>query len=225
MAGKKLTWDDTGKRLYETGTDRGAIYPMTEDGTYGVGEAWNGLISVDSSPSGAEETKLWANNGAYISLRSAEELGLTIGAYTYPKGFAACDGSAEFGSEAGITIGQQTRKKFGFTYRTLVGNDVKNNDFGYKIHLVYGVTASPSERSYSTVNDDPEAIEFSWECSTTPVPVDGFKPTAEIVIDSTQVEPRVLEAIEKYLYGDDSTDPKFPLPDELKEVITTAKRD
>lgn len=198
-----LVWDDTGNQLYETGTDRGVLYPLTAAGTYPKGVAWDGLRSVTESPSGAEETALWANNHKYGSLYSAEEFAFTIGAYTSPEEFDACDGTAEVAT--GVTVAQQNRSKFGMSYRTIIGNDVAGTDYGYKIHLVYGATASPSERSHSTVNESPEAEELSWECKTVPVAVSGFKPTAHMVIDSTKADADKLAALETILYGSDAT--------------------
>lgn len=217
-----LVWDDAGNQIYETGTDRGVLYTINESGAYTNGVAWDGLRSITESPSGAEETALWANNHKYGSLYSAEEFSFTIGAYTSPEEFDACDGTAEIAT--GVTAGQQTRAKFGMSYRTLIGNDVKGTDYGYKIHLVYGATASPSERSHSTVNDSPEAEELSWECKTVPVAVSGYKPTAHIVIDSTKADATKLAALEAKLYGTEGTGgtggatPYLPLP---AEVITT----
>ena len=193
----KLVWDETGKRLYETGVSKGVLYVQADDGTYGNGVAWNGLTAVNESPSGAEATPLYADDIKYLELTSTEEYGASIEAYTYPEEFEQCDGSAELG--AGVTIGQQPRKAFGFCYRTLIGNDVKNNDYGYKIHIVYGAKAAPSEKAYQTVNDSPEAITFSWELTTTPVNVEGYKPTACVTIDSTKVEPAKLTSIEEAL--------------------------
>lgn len=214
-----LVWDDTGNQIYETGTDRGVLYVMNSSGAYPEGVAWDGLRSVTESPSGAEETALWANNHKYGSLYSAEEFGFTIGAYTSPEEFDACDGTAEI--TTGVTAGQQTRAKFGMSYRTLIGNDVNGTDYGYKIHLVYGATASPSERSHSSVNDSPEAEELSWECKTVPVAVANLKPTSHIVIDSTKADATKLAALEAKLYGTGGTGgntPCLPLP---AEVITT----
>lgn len=217
----KLTWDDAGKRLYETGVDRGVLYPMSGS-TYGTGVAWNGLTGVTESPSGAEETALYADNNKYVSLYSAEEFGATIEAYTYPDEFAECDGSAELAD--GVAIGQQDRKVFGLSYRTLVGNDTEGQSHGYKLHLIYGAKASPSEKAYATVNDSPEAITFSWEITTTPVNVTGFKPTACITIDSTKADPTCLAALETKLYGDDSTGtPTLPFPDEVKTIMTPSE--
>lgn len=216
----KLEWDKIGERTYETGVDRGVLYPVNDSGTYGTGVAWNGLTNVDESPSGADVTDLYANNNKYLSLRAAETFGATVQAYTYPDEFAVCDGSATL--VEGVTIGQQTRKPFGLCYRTLIGNDTKNTDYGYKIHLVYGCTASPSSKSRNTVNESPEALEFSWELSTTPVNVTGFKPTATLEIDSTKVSEKVLKAIEDAIYGDTSNDARLPLPDEVKSIMEAA---
>lgn len=214
----KLTWDDTGKKIFETGVDRGVVYPMSESGTYDSGEAWNGLTGVDESPSGAEATKLWANNGQYGELRSEEEFGFTINAYTYPESFGECNGEKEM--VPGVSVAQQTRKKFGFSYRSLLGNDVKGTDFGYLLHLVYGATANPSEKSRQTVNDSPEAQTMSWECTTTPVAVPDMKPTAHIIINSTKVNPTKLAELEKKLYGDESAGTAtLPLPAEVKTLL------
>lgn len=216
----KLVWDETGKRLYETGVSKGVLYVQSDDGTYGNGVAWNGLTAVNESPSGAEATPLYADDIKYLELTSTEEYGASIEAYTYPEEFEQCDGSAELG--AGVTIGQQPRKAFGFCYRTLIGNDVKNNDYGYKIHIVYGAKAAPSEKAYQTVNDSPEAITFSWELTTTPVNVEGHKPTACVTIDSTKVELAKLTSIEEALYGSDTKEPKLLLPDEIAAIIKAA---
>lgn len=216
----KLVWDETGKRLYETGVSKGVLYVQADDGTYGNGVAWNGLTAVNESPSGAEATPLYADDIKYLELTSTEEYGASIEAYTYPEEFEQCDGSAELG--AGVTIGQQPRKAFGFCYRTLIGNDVKNNDYGYKIHIVYGAKAAPSEKAYQTVNDSPEAITFSWELTTTPVNVAGHKPTACVTIDSTKVDAAKLTSIEEALYGSDTKEPKLLLPDEIAAIIKAA---
>ena len=215
-----LTWDGSGERLYETGVDRGVLYVMSTGGTYGTGVAWNGLTGVTESPSGAEETALYADNIKYVSLYSAEEFGATIEAYTYPDEFAECDGSAELAT--GVTVGQQSRKTFGLCYRTLLGNDTDGQSHGYKLHLIYGATASPSEKAYATVNDSPEAITFSWEITTTPVNVTGMSPTASITIDSTKADPTCLAALEAKLYGstEPSGTPTLPLPDEVKTLMT-----
>lgn len=216
----KITWDDTGKRLYETGVDRGVLYPIQEGGQYTKGVPWNGLTAVTESPSGAESTAIYADNIKYLNLQSAEEFGATIEAYTYPDEFAECDGSASIAT--GVIAGQQNRKMFGLCYRTILGNDVDGNDHGYKLHLIYGCKASPSEKAYSTVNDSPEAITFSWEVSTTPVNVPGYKPTASITIDSTKADPEKLAALEAILYGDEMSEAKLPMPE---EVISTMKDD
>lgn len=215
-----LQWDKAGDRLYETGVDRGVLYIPDAVGTYETGYAWNGLTAVSESPSGAEPNPQYADNIKYLNLISAEEFGATIEAFTYPDEFAQCDGTAIL---SGVQIAQQSRKSFGFSYRTLIGNDLIGTDFGYKIHLVYGCTASPSEKSRSTVNDSPEAATFSWEITTTPAAVTGInpatgkplRPTAHIVIDSTQVTPVQLEALEQVLYGSAGIDPKMPSPDDV----------
>ena len=213
----KIVWDQTGERLYETGVKRGVLYVQDSGGTYPKGVAWNGLTAVTESPSGAEATPLYADDIKYLNLISTEELGGTIEAYTYPDEFAECDGSASIAT--GVYIGQQPRKTFGMCYTTTVGNDVDSNAHGYKLHLIYGALASPSEKAYSTINDSPEAITFSWEFSTTPVTVTGFKPTANIVIDSTKATPEKLAALEKILYGDTEVEPRLPLPNEVAQVM------
>ena len=214
----KIVWDQTGERLYETGVKRGVLYVQDSGGTYPKGVAWNGLTAVTESPSGAEATPLYADDIKYLNLISTEELGGTIEAYTYPDEFAECDGSASIAT--GVYIGQQSRKTFGMCYTTTVGNDVDSNAHGYKLHLIYGALASPSEKAYSTINDSPEAITFSWEFSTTPVNVTGFKPTANIVIDSTKAAPEKMAALEKILYGDTDVEPRLPLPNEVAQVMT-----
>ena len=216
----KIVWDESGKRLYETGVKNGVLYIQDETGAYNKGVAWNGLTAVTESPSGAEATPLYADDIKYLELFSAEEFGATIEAYTYPEEFEACDGSASLGT--GVTIGQQDRKTFGLCYRTVLGNDVKNNEYGYKLHLIYGAKAAPSEKGYQTINDSPEAITFSWEVTTTPVNVAGFKPTASVTIDSTKIDPEKLKKIEDMLYGEGATDAKLPLPDELKTILAGA---
>ena len=216
----KLTWDDTGKRLYETGVKQGVLYLLDEHGDYKNAVAWNGLTAVTESPSGAEPTALYADDIKYLSLMSAEEFGATIEAYTYPEEFGQCDGSASLAT--GVYIGQQARKTFGMCYKTTLGNDVEGNDYGYKLHIIYGAKAAPSEKAYATINDSPEAITFSWEITTTPVNVAGFKPTATIVIDSTKADPTCLAALEAKLYGGDSTEAELPLPDEVKTLMTPA---
>lgn len=213
----KLVWDESGKRLYETGVKMGVLYVQDANGAYPTGVAWNGLTAVNETPSGAEATPLYADDIKYLNLRSAEEFGATIEAYTYPDEFEACDGSTELA--VGVKIGQQARKTFGLCYRTIVGNDVEGNDFGYKLHLIYGATAAPSEKAYATVNDSPEAVTFSWEVTCTPVEVPGFKPSASIVIDSTKVDAEKLAALEAKLYGDESTEAMLPLPAEIAEIF------
>lgn len=218
----KLVWDKTGDRLYETGVKNGVLYIPTA-GVYSKGVAWNGLTAVTESPSGAEATALYADDIKYLSLMSTEEFGATIEAYTYPDEFAACDGSAELAD--GVTIGQQKRSTFGLCYKTTIGNDTDGNDHGYKLHIIYGAQAAPSEKAYATINDSPEAITFSWEITTTPVNVTGAKPTASLVIDSTKADPSKLAALEDILYGKDgepASEPRLPLPDEIKTLMTAA---
>lgn len=215
----KLTWDNTGERIFETGIKQGVLYPIQSDGRYSKGVAWNGLTAVTESPSGAEATPLYADDIKYLNLLSNEEFGATIEAYTYPDEFAECDGSAELAT--GVMIGQQKRKVFGLCYRTAIGNDVDGNDHGYKLHLIYGCLAAPSEKAYSTINDSPEAITFSWEVTTTPVNVEGFKPTSQITIDSTKADPTKLAALEAILYGSAEIDAKLPLPDEVATTMAT----
>ena len=216
----KIVWDQTGERLYETGVKKGVLYPMATGGTYPKGVAWNGLTAVTESPSGAEATPLYDDDIKYLTLTSVEEFGGTIEAYTYPKEFEECDGSAELAT--GVTIGQQPRKSFGFSYVTTIGNDVDSNKHGYKLHLVYGALASPSEKAYSTINDSPEAITFSWEFTTTPVAVAGFEPTACITIDSTKVDAQKLTALETKLYGAEAEEATLPLPNEVVTIMSTA---
>lgn len=219
----KLVWDADGQRLYETGTRMGVVYPQAADGTYPKGVAWNGLTAVSESPSGAESNPLYADDIKYLDLRSKEEFSATVEAYTYPDEFALCDGTAEL--TTGVTIGQQPRKPFGLCYRTVLGNDTQKENYGYKLHLVYGCTASPSEKSYQTISDSPEAITFSWEMTTTPVKVKGFEPTATLTIDSTKVDETKLKALEAILYGTDGegssegTVARLPLPDEVAEKL------
>jgi len=205
----KIVWDQVGQHLYETGTDRGVVYPADSNGAYPKGYGWNGLTGYTESPSGADETALYADNIKYLSLRSAEEFGATITAYSYPDEFARLDGSAS--PTAGVTLYQQARSSFGLCVRTLIGNDIETNDHGYKLHLVYGLTASPSERAYSTVNDSPEAIEFSWELKSIPVTVANYKPTSVITIDSTKVNADKLAALEAILYGVDGGEDVYTL--------------
>lgn len=223
----KIVWDKTGERYYETGVKNGVLYLQT-NGVYNNGVAWNGLTAVTESPSGAEATALYADDMKYLNLYSAEEFGATIEAYTYPDEFGECDGSKEL--VEGVTIGQQTRKAFGLCYRTVIGNDTDGEAHGYKLHIIYGAMASPSEKAYATINDSPEAITFSWEVTTTPVNVTGAKPTASVVIDSTKADPTKLAALEAILYGKDPTTqdgndgvaPRLPLPDELKTLMTAS---
>lgn len=215
---EKIVWDKTGERLYETGVEQGVLYSIDERGAYSKGVPWNGLTAVTESPSGAEATPLYADNIKYLELQSAEEFGATIEAYTYPEAFGECDGTAAI--DKGIIIGQQSRKIFGLSYKTVVGNDVRNNDYGYKLHLIYGAKAAPSEKAYSTINDSPEAITFSWEVTTTPVAVTDHKPTSTLVIDSTKVEEGVMKKIEDVLYGTTEAEPRLPLPDEVLEIIS-----
>ena len=214
----KIVWDKTGERYYETGVEKGVLYPQV-GGAYPKGVAWNGLTAVTESPSGAEPTALYADNIKYLNLMSNEEFGATIEAYTYPDEFAECDGSAELAE--GVRVGQQTRKTFGMSYVTRKGNDTEGTDHGYIIHLIYGALAAPSEKAYATINDSPEAITFSWEVSTTPVEVAGMKPTACITIDSTKVDGTKLKALEAKLYGGDEPDaePTLPLPAEIATIF------
>lgn len=209
-----LTWDGSGERYFETGIDKGVLYPIDGSGLYPLGVAWNGLVSVTESPSGAEPTALYADNIKYLTLVSAEEFGCTIEAYTYPDEFAACDGSIEVDGALtpGTFVGQQPRTVFGLVFRTKVGNDV-DQELGYKLHLIYGCLASPSEKAYQSVNDSPEAVTFSWDVTTTPVATTGFSATAQIIIDSRTADPTSLAALELKLFGDVATDPELPLPD------------
>lgn len=214
----KMQWDQVGKRFYETGTSEGALFLLGAEGSYETGVPWNGLIGVTQSPSGAEATKLYANNAKYLELYSNEEFGGTINAYTYPDEFKACEGSAEIAK--GVVASQQQRSTFGMVYKTIIGNDVKGNSYGYKLHLVYGAKVSPTEKSYSSVNDNPEAIEFSWEFSTTPVSVPGFNPTSHLEIDSTTADPTKLAELEKKIYGDEVGEPTLPLPEEVISLMS-----
>ena len=219
----KLVWDKTGEHLYETGVDHGVLYFPDQTGAYKNGVAWNGLISVSESPSGAEATGQYADNIKYLNLISAEEFGATIEAYTYPEEFEACNGNKELVDNTGVYVGQQSRSVFGFCYRTMIGNDTDGQDHGYKLHLVYGCQVSPSEKAYQTINDSPEALTFSWELSTTPVNVTGKKPTALLVIDSTKIDSTKLAKIEAKLYGDEtSTGAVLPTPDEIAEILSVA---
>lgn len=216
----KLVWDKTGERRYETGVDHGVLFPKDETGAYKSGVVWNGLTAVNETPSGAEPNPIYADNVKYLNLMSAEDFGASIEAFTYPDEFAACQGCAE--PAVGVTIGQQTRREFGFSYRTLIGNDVDGQDHGYKIHLVYNALAAPSEKGYSTVNETPEAITFSWDVTTTPVAVTGYKPTAHLEIDSTKASAEIMKQLEDMLYGTESEESKLPTPDEVIELFKTA---
>lgn len=214
----KILWDETGSRTYETGISNGVLYPQTGDnGGYAKGVAWNGLVNVSESPSGGESTPLYADNIKYLNLMSNEDFGATVEAYTYPDEFAQCDGSATIAK--GVTISQQPRKPFGMSYQTKIGNDVDGDNHGYKIHLIYGALASPSEKSYGTVNDSPEANTFSWTLTTTPIPVTGFKPTAQLTIDSTKTPKEKMALLEAALYGTDSEEPKLLLPNEVVTIV------
>lgn len=214
----KLVWDETGKRYYETGVKQGVLYPQGTNGAYTKGVAWSGLSAVTENPSGAESNPIYADDIKYIDLRSAEEFGATVEAYTYPDEFAECDGSAEIAP--GVTIGQQTRKAFGLSYKTILGNDTEFNDHGYKLHIIYNATAAPSEKNYQSVNENPEAITFSWELTTTPIAVTGYKPTASLTIDSTKTTAAKMQAIEDILYGTAQNEPRLPLPDEIITLMT-----
>lgn len=217
----KLEWDKSGERFYETGTTNGVLYVQDEAGKYRTGVVWNGLTAVTESPSGAEPTDLYADDTKYATLRSAETFGATVEAYTYPDEFAECDGSATL--MEGVYIGQQPRKSFGLSYKTRIGNDVSDN-LGYKLHIVYGATASPSEKAYTTINDSPEAITFSWEMTTTPVNVEDHKPTATLIVDSTKADKEKLAALEAFLYGDADHEATLPTPAQVKEILTSGTR-
>ena len=219
----KLVWDQSGDRLFETGVSNGVLYVRNSEGEYPLGVPWNGLTAVTESPSGAEATPLYADNIKYLSLMSNEEFGATIEAYTYPDEFAECDGSAELGT--GVMIGQQTRKYFGLAYKTVIGNDTDGNAYGYKLHLIYGAQAAPSEKAYATINDSPEAITFSWELTTTPIEVTGFKPTASLVIDSTKIAAASLASIEALLFGTQSVGASLPTPDEILALLPAGPSD
>lgn len=216
----RLVWDQTGEKLYETGVKQAVLYPQASGGTYPKGFAWNGITGVTESPSGAEASPLYADDIKYLNLMSTEEFGASIEAYTYPDEFAECDGSSEIAD--GVSIGQQKRKLFGLCYRTALGNDTESNAYGYKIHIIYGAMASPSEKAYASINDSPEAITFSWELTTTPVNVEGFDPTASITIDSTKADKAKLAKLEAILYGDDETEARLPLPDEIASIMGEA---
>lgn len=216
----KLVWDKTGERFYETGVKNCVLYVRDSAGTYPKGVPWNGITAITESPSGAEATPLYADDIKYLNLISNEEFGATVEAYTYPAEFAACDGSAEL--TKGVKIGQQPRKSFGLAYKTTLGNDVDNNDYGYKLHLIYGCLAAPSEKAYATINDSPEAITFSWEITTTPVEVKGFKPTSHIEINSKEVDASKLATLEAKLFGATETEAMLPLPDEIVTILGVA---
>ena len=228
----KIVWDKTGERYYETGVKQAVLYVQDSSGTYPAGVAWNGITAVSESPSGAEATALYADDTKYLNLMSKEEFSATIEAYTYPTEFEQCDGSANIAT--GVTIGQQARKTFGLCYRTAVGNDIDGSDYGYKLHIIYGALAAPSEKAYATINDSPEAISFSWEVSTTPVTVDGFEPTATVTIDSKTIDSSKLAILEAVLYGQDTTStvtlpdgvtagPRLPLPNEITTIVGTTE--
>lgn len=216
----RLLWDVVGERFYETGVKNGVLYPQNSSGLYPLGVAWNGLTAVTESPSGAEPTPLYADDIKYLNLISAEEFGATVEAYTYPDEFAVCDGSGALA--VGVKVGQQKRTAFGLCYRTALGNDIDAADYAYKLHMIYGAKAAPSEKAFATINDAPEAITFSWEVSTTPVTVTGFKPTASVEIDSTKVAPETLATLEDILYGTAGTPPRLPLPDEIAALFAVA---
>lgn len=216
----KLVWDQVGQKTYETGVKNGVLYPMDSTGTYPKGVAWNGLTKVSEKPTGAEATDLYADDAKYLSLISAEKFEASIEAYTYPDEFAECDGSAEIAD--GVYVGQQSRKAFGLAYKTTFGNDTQLNAYGYKLHIIYGATAAPSEKGYSTINDSPEAITFSWEIKTTPVNVAGLQPTASITIDSTKADKDKLAALEAILFGSEGSEARLPLPDEIKTLMSAA---
>lgn len=216
----KLVWDNVGERLFETGVEKGVLYLQDSTGAYPKGVAWNGLTKVSESPSGAEATALYADNIKYLNLISREEFKATVEAYMYPDEFAQCNGEVNLAD--GVTIGQQSRKAFGMSYQTRVGNDIEGDALGYKIHMIYGCKAAPSSKEYSTVNDNPEAITFSWELSTTPVNVTGKKPTASLTVDSTKADKTKIVALEKILYGDETNEARLPLPDEIATIMGVA---
>ena len=213
----KLVWDEVGSRFFETGVKNGVLFVQNDEGGYNKGVVWNGLTAVTESPSGAEETPLYADDIKYVVFYSNEEFGATVEAYTYPEEFEQCDGSASLGK--GISVGQQARRSFGLVYKTAIGNDIQGQDFGYKIHIIYGCKAAPSEKAFATVNDSPEAVTFSWEISTVPVNVEGLKPTATVVIDSTKCDQEHLAAIEAKLFGTDDEESTLLLPDEIKALM------
>lgn len=213
----RLVFDEVGSRFFETGVKNGVLFVQGVDGEYENGVVWNGLTAVTESPSGAEATPLYADDMKYVVLYSTEEFGATVEAYTYPEEFEQCDGSAALMD--GITIGQQPRKSFGLVYKTVIGNDVQGQDLGYKIHIIYGAKAAPSEKAFATINDSPEAVTFSWELSTVPVPVTGHRPTATVVVDSTKVDAEKLALLEDKLFGSETEESTLPLPDEIAELL------
>lgn len=213
----KIVWDEAAEKVYETGVDHGVVYPISSEGAYSNGYCWNGLTSVTESPSGAEPTNLYADNIKYITLMSAEDFGGTIGAYNYPPEFEECDGTAS--PVNGVSIAQQPRKMFGFSYRTKKGNGVAGQNFGYKLHLIYGCLASPSEKTRDSINESPSAVEFSWSFTTTPVSVNGYAPTAHVILDSTIIGAEAMATIEEVLYGGEEKEPRLPLPDEVFTII------
>lgn len=216
----RLVWDNTGEHLYETGVKNVVVYPQATGGTYPKGAAWNGVTSIAENPSGAEASPMYADDIKYLNLLSAEEFGATVEAYTYPDEFADCDGSKELAK--GVRIGQQKRKAFGLCYRTVLGNDVDGNSHGYKLHIIYGALAAPTDKEYNSLNNDPNAATFSWTLSTTPVSIAGFDPTASIEIDSTTVDAKKLSALEDILYGKDTAEARLPLPDEIATMMKAA---
>ena len=213
----RLVWDEVGSRFFETGVKNGVLYVQNDEGGYNKGVVWNGLTAVTESPSGAEETPLYADDIKYVVFYSNEEFGATIEAYTYPEEFEQCDGSAEL--IEGVKVGQQARRSFALVYRTALGHDIQGQDAGYKLHIIYGAKAAPSEKAYATVNDSPEAVTFSWEVSTVPVNVSGLKPTSTVVIDSTKCDPEVLAEIENVLFGSSDQEARLLLPDEIKGLM------
>lgn len=217
----KLVWDQTGERFYETGVSQGVLYVQGDGGAYLEGVAWNGITSVTESPSGAEPSPIYADNIKYLNLMSTEEFGATIEAYTYPDEFSVCDGSSEI--VKGVSIGQQIHRQFGLAYKTAIGNDVQGADFGYKLHLIYGALAAPSDKGYSSINDSPEATTLSWEITTTPVPVSGFKPTASLIVNSTKTDANKLKELEDILFGTESEEARLPLPDEIAGIMGTTE--
>lgn len=216
----KLQWDQVGERRYETGVDHAVLYPMGTGGTYDKGVAWSGMTAINENPSGGEANPFYADNIKYLNLMSAEDYGFGIEAYTYPDEWEACDGSAEL--VPGVTVGQQTRKVFGLSYRTLIGNDVDGQDHGYKLHLVYGAQASPSQRNHNTVNDSPEPTSMSWDATTTPVEIPGAKPAAHMIIDSTKTDKEKMAKLEEILYGSEENEPRLPMPAEIVELMKAA---